>query len=137
MKTQENTSSNEKKATKQKIVSQKSKEDEDEEALILLTLIKEKLEEISDFSLNSTNFGNQDREKPEKKMRCISCLSEIEKGDLMVAMPCCGGICHLYCLPFRLNFKNDTVLCSNCLSKLPSDFLETVNSIVNVMNPHA
>ena len=115
---------------------------ENDTSLDILTRIRQKLIDMGDppFSLqpkftnnfNTTNATSKNSNS-QNNIICIYCLNNIQKNDILCTMPCCNGICHVKCVK-EIDGKEEMLqACPKCLSKIPSKFKETIDSICSII----
>ena len=115
-------------------------ESEESSSLEILTRIRQKLIEMGDppYSLHpqfieDSNTSNINLKKSENKIKCIYCLNDIQKNDILCTMPCCNGVCHVKCVK-EIDGKQEILqACPKCLTKLSPKFKEIINSICSLL----
>lgn len=117
-------------------------ESEESSSLEILTRIRQKLIEMGDppFSLHpkfmdQTNSikNTPENSKSQINIKCIYCLNDIQKSDILCTMPCCNGFCHVKCVK-EIDGKQEILqACPKCLTKLSPKFKETINSICSIL----
>ncbi|OHT14938.1 hypothetical protein TRFO_14575 [Tritrichomonas foetus] len=114
---------------------------EETASMEILTKIRQKLQEIGDapfYSLTPVPSEAAEIENNpktfQKTLKCISCLSDIKNGDILVSMPCCGGISHVSCASSILESKSKLLIaCPQCLTPLSDIFVKKLTDVSDTL----